>query len=376
MPLQSRLGLPNLISNITYIEQLTSFCCGLVIVDEQTSRVKLVHYTTQKYFEGISDTWLAGIQELITNSCLTYVSYDAFEPDRYGSWPALDDHPLYHYAARYWGHHYKERQGSESLALKFLQNEATLPLYFSHTRTFGFSLVPFHLSNSGRWTGLHVTATLGLPRLLQKLVEVNNLSIEVDSPFAETPLYLATAYGHHSTVKLLLNMGANPAGSRSGPGPIHAAAMNGDDELVELLLKNGVDVDSKSDGGSPLLIAASAGHQTTVQLLLANGANIESRNSHTGGTPLVHAVKLGREKIVRLLLSKGANIETEDEYGHGLLHAAFFRRGNEDPMRIMEETGKIDFGSRGPMNLLSSAIRMRFEAPGSVGGWVTKRSGE
>lgn len=31
-------------TNIADIEQLTSYCCGLVIVDEQTSNVTLVHY--------------------------------------------------------------------------------------------------------------------------------------------------------------------------------------------------------------------------------------------------------------------------------------------------------------------------------------------
>jgi hypothetical protein len=39
-------------TNITDIEQLTSYCCGLVLVDKQTTKVKLVHYTTQNYFES------------------------------------------------------------------------------------------------------------------------------------------------------------------------------------------------------------------------------------------------------------------------------------------------------------------------------------
>lgn len=37
--------------NISDIEYLVSVCCGLVTVDEESQIVRLVHYTTQEYFE-------------------------------------------------------------------------------------------------------------------------------------------------------------------------------------------------------------------------------------------------------------------------------------------------------------------------------------
>lgn len=68
--------------NITDIKQLSSYCGGLVFVDELTGTVRLVHYTTQKYFENIWEACFPKFHEVITDSCLTYLSYDAFEENR------------------------------------------------------------------------------------------------------------------------------------------------------------------------------------------------------------------------------------------------------------------------------------------------------
>jgi hypothetical protein len=119
-------------TNVTDIEQLTSYCCGLVIVDEQTTNVTLVHYTTQKYFESTWETWFPNIHELITDSCLTYVSYDAFE-DRFQAESEIEEipreYPFYNYSSQNWGHHFREGPGNQSNALKFLQSEAKVSAY-------------------------------------------------------------------------------------------------------------------------------------------------------------------------------------------------------------------------------------------------------
>ena len=37
--------------NIDDIEEIVSVCCGLVIIDSETSAVRLVHHTTREYFK-------------------------------------------------------------------------------------------------------------------------------------------------------------------------------------------------------------------------------------------------------------------------------------------------------------------------------------
>jgi hypothetical protein len=39
------------------IEDAISVCAGLVTVDKESDIVRLVHYTTQKYFEHILPEW-------------------------------------------------------------------------------------------------------------------------------------------------------------------------------------------------------------------------------------------------------------------------------------------------------------------------------
>jgi hypothetical protein len=123
-------------TNITDIEQLTSYCCGLVIVDEQTRNVTLVHYTTQKYFEGTWKTWFPNIHGLMADSCLTYVSYDVFE-DRFQTEAEIEgiprEYPFYNYASHNWGHHFREGPEIPSNALKFLQSQAKISAYDPRT---------------------------------------------------------------------------------------------------------------------------------------------------------------------------------------------------------------------------------------------------
>ena len=37
--------------NLPEVEDMVSVCAGLVVVDEQSDIIRLVHYTTQEYFE-------------------------------------------------------------------------------------------------------------------------------------------------------------------------------------------------------------------------------------------------------------------------------------------------------------------------------------
>jgi hypothetical protein len=45
-------------------------CAGLVAVDKESSIIRLVHYTTQEYFERVRIEWNPGAQEEIAVTCL------------------------------------------------------------------------------------------------------------------------------------------------------------------------------------------------------------------------------------------------------------------------------------------------------------------
>ena len=57
---------------------MISVCAGLVTIDEESSIIRLVHYTTQEYFERTQSNWFPNAQTDITTICVTYLSFDEF----------------------------------------------------------------------------------------------------------------------------------------------------------------------------------------------------------------------------------------------------------------------------------------------------------
>jgi hypothetical protein len=110
--------------NLPDIEDMVSVCAGLVTVDEQSDIIRLVHYTTQEYFERTRKNWFANAETDIAMICVTYLSFNAFEPgfcltdERFEA--QLQLNPLYDYAARNWGYHVRGASMEvEHLILKF-----------------------------------------------------------------------------------------------------------------------------------------------------------------------------------------------------------------------------------------------------------------
>ncbi|KAH7142702.1 hypothetical protein B0J13DRAFT_503042, partial [Dactylonectria estremocensis] len=65
--------------NLERIERIVSVCAGLVTVDKESDIIRLVHYTTQEYFERTKSHWFPNAETYITTVCVTYLSFSAFE---------------------------------------------------------------------------------------------------------------------------------------------------------------------------------------------------------------------------------------------------------------------------------------------------------
>src|SRR2546421_1391761 len=141
--------------NLPEIEDIISVCAGLVTVDEQSNIIRLVHYTTQEYFERTWTSWFPSAQADIAITCVTYLSFDTFET---GFCPTENDfetrlqlNPLYDYAARNWGHHTRiALKEVEQLILDFLETGAKVSASSQVMMT----------SNTYRWQlqGIHLAA--------------------------------------------------------------------------------------------------------------------------------------------------------------------------------------------------------------------------
>lgn len=94
---------------IPSVKILQSKCPGLVTVDEESDIVRLVHYTTQEYFERTQMHWFPEAEIDIATACVTYLSFEVFEsgycPTDETFEERLELNPLYLYSAENWGHH-------------------------------------------------------------------------------------------------------------------------------------------------------------------------------------------------------------------------------------------------------------------------------
>jgi len=341
--------------NIPDIEDIVSVCAGLVIVDEESNIIRLVHYTTQEYFERIRENWNPNAQQEIALTCLTYLSFNAF---RSGSCPRdeqfkmrLEQNVFLDYAARYWGYHAQTAQEDVyELASFFLQHSNLVSCALQTMSMSKYRYGGYSQNFQRQATGLHLTATFGLPYLSRKLLSRSsgNLSISADSKDGDgrTPLSWAAGSGHEAVVKLLVERADVEADSEDlyGRTPLSWAARKGHETVVKLLVERAdVEADSKDSAGrTPLSWAAGSGHEAVVKLLVER-TNVEADSkSRVGQTPLSCAAENGHEAVVKLLVER-ADVEADSKNRYGrtpLTWAA--RNGHEAVVKLLVERADVE----------------------------------
>lgn len=110
--------------NICPMDDMVSVCAGLVAIDEG-GNIRLVHYTTQKYFARTRSIWFPDAEFYMAQTCVTYISYGVFGSDVCESFGDLERRregfPFYDYASRIWGHHAREASNFIPEVLDFLR---------------------------------------------------------------------------------------------------------------------------------------------------------------------------------------------------------------------------------------------------------------
>ncbi|KAH6970692.1 hypothetical protein BKA56DRAFT_559122 [Ilyonectria sp. MPI-CAGE-AT-0026] len=253
---------------------LQSVCTGLVTVDEESEVIRLVHYTTQEYFERTWLTWFPDAHKDLAIVCVTYLSFDIFESGVCQTDDELkrryQEYPLFDYAAMYWAYHAEKLLDSPLEVVDFLECKtkvrASGQVIMDHNSEFRWHKL------SSQITGLHLAAYFGVEKaIVQLLLAKDGVDINATNDEGWTPLLYAVS--------------------------------NRNEEIVQLLLANdGVDINAKDgDGWSPLLWAARHGDVVVARLLLSkDGIDVEPEDND-GKTPLSHAAMRGHEEIVELL---------------------------------------------------------------------------
>ena len=230
--------------NLQNIEEAISFCAGLVTIDDESHIIRLVHYTTQEYFERTQKDWFPDAEIDITQTCVTYLSFNNFgqgccRTDDEFEERLLSNH-LYKYVAQNWGHHARKALTLCQEVTDFLECEAKVQAssqaliavkqYSSHSN--------YSQNFPRQMTGLHLAAYFGVDRAMSILLE-QGVKADLKDSYSRTPLSWAAGKGQEAVVKLLLAREGVDAESKDKYGltPLWWAAENGHEAVVKLLEK-------------------------------------------------------------------------------------------------------------------------------------------
>lgn len=153
----------------------------------------------------------------------------------------------------------------------------------------------------------------GDDQIFRKLVSEDPKAANLKGQGGATPLMQAVLDGDSSSVRFLLDNGADP-NIRNEAGATALMWAVDDFEKTRLLLDHGADVNARSeDGRTPLLIAAGQfGCNAVVKLLLDRGANLAAKSPSTVGysTALSEAARVGDESLLRMFIQHGADVKS------------------------------------------------------------------
>ncbi|KAJ5153393.1 ankyrin repeat-containing domain protein [Penicillium canariense] len=293
--------------NLSDIRAMITPCAGLVVFDDRSHIIRLVHYTTQDYFQRTWTRWFPEGHHYIAEACITYLSYDIFEA----------------------GACEKERDEQSSLHMAvFLGLEDFIPDLLKTTHVDA-------QSSSGE-TPLLFAAQMGHTDIARLLLD-HGANPEPREQVDRSPLLQAAKNGHEAVLCLLLNRFSDqrhdsqkskrtPAprlvfdedeecacGPDTLPEALTVAAANGHAKIVDILLHRGAEVNALCRSHNPVTVAAKNGDEATIRVLIEHGFDI----NHDGlcdryfRTPLGLGIAGGHSGVVKLLLEQGAVIEED-----------------------------------------------------------------
>ena len=361
--------------NLPSAKQLVEYCCGLVVIDEESGILRLSHASVQMHlYENREDLFPSG-QDDIARICLTYLGFRGIYetcasicssmgwqlPLGDFAWKQLERFPFFTYAILNWGYHARDStwEGYGPLLLAFLREKPDQHLR-SLMGVFGLvdrSMKTYWNSEETHWISgsritsrsgvLHISALFGLVPIARMFIARGDTINSRDCE-GKSPIWLATLNGHEDIVRMLLHAQADPnIGDRLGRRPLQLAAALNSMSLVKLLLFAKAETKlADFEGCTPLYTAVSRGFLLVVLELLKSGAspNCVSREK----TALYVAAAANFPTIVRALLSAGAEVDVKSVMDTGsfpalgtALHAAA-HKGFANIVEMLLERADID----------------------------------
>ncbi|KAL8861144.1 MAG: hypothetical protein Q9178_002360 [Gyalolechia marmorata] len=291
-------------------QSITSLCAGLVVVDQRTNMVNVVHYSTKSYFDDIRHIQFPEFHANITLVCATYLTLDSLKGAKI--WEIVQDYPLACYAAQFMVNHARHSP-EESLGPSILEMICNLLSHPDKRKPLLSLLDGLDLIQAGFYSkGRPITRT-STAALVDAVAETGALTLsdsvlEMEMENTDTLSTASLRVTTDSDTSTLM-------GDRAE-----------DEEVWETKIKT-----SGVPEVTALHLAASMGLAKIASLLLKETTNIDAVDE-TGKTALALALERGFEKAVEFLINSGACVDLRHEHGRGVLllitERGWFNAGN------------------------------------------------
>lgn len=294
---------------------ITALCAGLVVIDQGTNTVTLVHYTASKYFEDVRAYRFPGFHATITLSCATYLALSALGNS--SIWAIVRQHPLACYAAQYMGDHARHNP-EDALEPSILEVIGRLLSHPDKRKPLISLLDGLDLIRSGFYSG----------EMPQNVSETTEIAGESTAANAMSP----SGEKQESAKHIAMGVAEVDVSSTSRRSVFSTAAtLSNVSELVHVTSEEFSRVDLEAESllwqsrasvnrmpeVTALHLAASMGLARVASLLIRESGDIDAVDD-TGKTALALAMERGFERAVEFLINSGASVDLGSGHGQGI----------------------------------------------------------
>jgi ankyrin repeat protein len=278
------------------LRQLMAICANLVVLDKDCNVIRFAHQSVKEFLERHDSFTGAVAHNFLASTCIEACSRGPVSTTNL----QLPSDDFYVYAAMYWPVH---SHVAESMAAnKDIVDKMTSFIFdedFDTTLSFDSWLrtrreLVAILANDHAMKAaldaipdchagfLFLISAFGLTGLLRVVFEhAADLDVNQKNKHGHTPVYLAAALGHSTTVSVLVDHGANVNVKCGRYGsPLHAACFAGHLEAVENLLKLGASISYGVVFDNALQAACRGGHEDVALHLIESGSMVKSEDDY------------------------------------------------------------------------------------------------
>ncbi|KAF3168519.1 hypothetical protein TWF788_010872 [Orbilia oligospora] len=376
--------------DVPEIEDMISVCCGLITVDAESGVVRLVHYTTQEYFERTGSVWFPQANGNIAAACIISMSLDVSSGAVLGDSYSFDN----------WLGHILESTKEEScgsptklgqedpiflslgkvklqpLVLGFFQKHHLRLAYaedMQRVRTHIYTYLALSLAEllirwgmipqpkpdgdaeqeklfpsqigPGGFVGFLAKHSIYILRG-EAIKDIEDIKDFFNKEFVDGALEWAVITGNREILRNIIDMDIEGVRSNACARTdlLALAVGRGYYDIAELLLE-GKDLKAPiySNGGTILSAAAvKINNGVLLEVLLDKGSEIETKNN-LGMTPLSLAIENRKIQNIIVLLERGADFrgqgEDKDRESNQLLLEIMTKHEKDDIVKSLIERG-------------------------------------